>query len=71
MTDAPKAMSKKFLIETRGLTKEFNGFVAASGVDLRVRRGQIHALIGPNGAAIDCSELGTVRFFVSVTRLFH
>jgi branched-chain amino acid transport system ATP-binding protein len=50
MTDAPKAMSKKYLIETRGLTKEFNGFVAVSEVDLRVRRGQIHALIGPNGA---------------------
>ena len=38
------------IIETRGLTKEFNGFVAVSDVDLQVRRGQIHALIGPNGA---------------------
>jgi branched-chain amino acid transport system ATP-binding protein len=43
-------MSNNFIIETRGLVKEFNGFVAVSGVDLRVRRGQIHALIGPNGA---------------------
>jgi len=43
-------MSNNFIIETRGLTKEFNGFVAVSDVDLRVRRGQIHALIGPNGA---------------------
>ena len=39
-----------FIIETRGLTKEFNGFIAVSDVNLRVRRGQIHALIGPNGA---------------------
>ena len=38
------------ILETRGLTKEFKGFVAVSDVDLRVRRGQIHALIGPNGA---------------------
>jgi branched-chain amino acid transport system ATP-binding protein len=43
-------MSNNFIIETRGLTKEFNGFVAVSDVDLQVRRGQIHALIGPNGA---------------------
>jgi branched-chain amino acid transport system ATP-binding protein len=38
------------ILETRGLTKEFQGFVAVDGVDLRVRRGSIHALIGPNGA---------------------
>jgi branched-chain amino acid transport system ATP-binding protein len=43
-------MPEDFIIETRGLMKEFNGFVAVSDVDLRVRRGQIHALIGPNGA---------------------
>lgn len=38
------------ILETRGLTKEFKGFVAVDGVDLRVARGDIHALIGPNGA---------------------
>ena len=38
------------ILETRGLTKEFKGFVAVDHVDLRVRRGTIHALIGPNGA---------------------
>jgi branched-chain amino acid transport system ATP-binding protein len=38
------------ILETRGLVKEFKGFVAVSDVDLRVQRGQIHALIGPNGA---------------------
>ena len=38
------------ILETRALTKEFNGFVAVDKVDLRVRRGSIHALIGPNGA---------------------
>jgi branched-chain amino acid transport system ATP-binding protein len=43
-------MLDDFIIETRGLTKEFNGFVAVNNVDLRVRRGHIHALIGPNGA---------------------
>jgi branched-chain amino acid transport system ATP-binding protein len=38
------------ILETRGLVKEFKGFVAVDGVDLKVRRGHIHALIGPNGA---------------------
>jgi len=38
------------ILETRGLTKEFKGFVAVNGVDLKVQRGSIHALIGPNGA---------------------
>src|SRR5437762_43051 len=42
MTDA--------ILETRGLTKEFKGFVAVNQVNLRVQRGHIHALIGPNGA---------------------
>jgi len=39
-----------YVLETRGLTKEFKGFVAVNNVDLKVRRGSIHALIGPNGA---------------------
>ena len=38
------------ILETRGLVKEFKGFVAVADVNLAVRRGQIHALIGPNGA---------------------
>src|SRR3954454_22956904 len=38
------------ILETRGLTKEFKGFVAVKDVSLQVRRGSIDALIGPNGA---------------------
>ena len=38
------------ILQTRGLTKEFKGFVAVQDVNLRVARGTIHALIGPNGA---------------------
>jgi branched-chain amino acid transport system ATP-binding protein len=38
------------VLETRGLTKAFNGFKAVSDVNLRVETGSIHALIGPNGA---------------------
>ncbi len=43
-------MGTEFILETESLTKEFAGFVAVNGVDLRVREGTIHALIGPNGA---------------------
>ena len=43
-------MENDYVLETRGLTKEFKGFVAVNKVDLKVRRGTIHALIGPNGA---------------------
>ena len=43
-------MAEDFILETKGLTKEFAGFTAVRDVNLRVRRGSIHALIGPNGA---------------------
>jgi len=43
-------MSRDIILETEDLTKEFAGFVAVSGVHLKVARGTIHALIGPNGA---------------------
>ena len=44
------AIEDDYILETKGLVKEFKGFRAVSDVDLRVKRGQIHALIGPNGA---------------------
>jgi branched-chain amino acid transport system ATP-binding protein len=43
-------MSSDIILQTEDLTKEFAGFVAVSGVSLRIARGTIHALIGPNGA---------------------
>src|SRR5258708_29760365 len=46
----PSSMNGDTSVETRGLTKEFKGFVAVDKVDLKVQRGAIHALIGPNGA---------------------
>jgi branched-chain amino acid transport system ATP-binding protein len=53
-------MSEEIILETAQLTKEFAGFVAVSGVNLRVERGTIHALIGPNGAGkTTCFDLLT------------
>jgi branched-chain amino acid transport system ATP-binding protein len=38
------------LLETRNLTKRFDGLAAVNGVDLAVDEGEIVGLIGPNGA---------------------
>ncbi len=38
------------LIETSGLTKNFNDFHALSNLNLRVLPGEIYGLLGPNGA---------------------
>jgi branched-chain amino acid transport system ATP-binding protein len=38
------------LLETRNLTKRFDGLAAVNGVDLTVDEGEIVGLIGPNGA---------------------
>lgn len=40
----------EIVLGTRGLSKEFRGYVAVSDVNLEIRSGTIHALIGPNGA---------------------
>jgi len=37
-------------VELEGIVKRFPGVVANDGVDLAVRRGDIHALVGENGA---------------------
>ena len=60
-------MQDEIILETRGLTKEFKGFVAVKDVALKVRRGTIHALIGPNGAGkTTCFNLLT--HFLTPTR---
>jgi D-xylose transport system ATP-binding protein len=40
----------EYLLEMRGITKEFAGVKAISGIDLRVRAGEIVGLCGENGA---------------------
>src|ERR671915_116162 len=60
-------MADEVILETRGLTKEFKGFIAVKDVALQVRRGTIHALIGPNGAGkTTCFNLLT--HFLTPTR---
>jgi branched-chain amino acid transport system permease protein len=47
--EAP-GVSADVVLEVRGLAKYFGGLKAVDGVDFTVRRGEVHALIGPNGS---------------------
>jgi ribose transport system ATP-binding protein len=37
-------------LEVTGVRKDFNGQLALAGVDFRLRRGEVHALLGANGS---------------------
>ncbi len=43
-------MDTLLAIEMKNITKSFDGFLANDGVDLSVKKGEIHALVGENGA---------------------
>jgi general nucleoside transport system ATP-binding protein len=43
-------VAEEYELELRGITKRYPGVVANDGVDLSVRRGDIHAIVGENGA---------------------
>jgi inositol transport system ATP-binding protein len=44
------AAMPEYLVEARGITKRYPGVVALDGVDIRIRPGSVHALMGENGA---------------------
>ena len=46
----PAASGADVVLDVRGLAKYFGGLKAVDGVDFTVRRGEVHALIGPNGS---------------------
>ncbi|UCE75154.1 MAG: ABC transporter ATP-binding protein [Methanomassiliicoccales archaeon] len=50
------------MIETRGLTKNFNGFCAVDRIDLTVKKGDIFGFLGPNGAG----KTTTIRMLTTI-----
>ncbi|TKT73792.1 branched-chain amino acid ABC transporter ATP-binding protein/permease [Afipia massiliensis] len=46
----PAQTGGDMVLEVTGLSKHFGGLKAVDKVDLSVRRGSVHALIGPNGS---------------------
>ena len=51
-------MAEQYRLEMRGVKKTFPGVKALDGVNLRVRPGTVHALMGENGAGkIDTDEM--------------
>ena len=40
----------KFVVETKGLVKDFSDVKSVDNLDLRVREGEIYGFLGPNGA---------------------
>ena len=53
----------KIILETKGLTKNFEGLTAVDGVDFQLNEGERVGIIGPNGA-------GKTTFFNLLTGLF-
>ena len=47
---APAKLETPSALEVEGLSKHFGGLKAVDGVSFSVRRGSVHALIGPNGS---------------------
>lgn len=43
-------MSSEYILEMTGIEKYFPGVKALDGVELKVKRGEVHALMGENGA---------------------
>lgn len=40
----------EYILQIAGVEKQFPGVKALDGIDMQVRRGEIHALTGENGA---------------------
>jgi ABC-2 type transport system ATP-binding protein len=51
------------VIETRQLTKRYDGFVAVDKLDLTVHSGEVYGLLGPNGAG----KTTTILMFLGLT----
>ena len=49
-------MTQEKVIEMREITKKFGDFVANDHINLEVKKGEIHALLGENGCLLYTSD---------------
>ncbi len=59
-------MADTYLLELKGITKDYSGTTVLKGIDLSVKSGEIHALVGENGAGK--STLMNILFGMPVIR---
>ena len=57
-------MNAEHVIEVAGLVKSFGKFTALDGLDLTVKRGEVHGFLGPNGAG----KSTTIRVLLGLLR---
>jgi len=66
-------VTEQLPVDVRGLVKRFGRTTALDGLDLRVRRGEVHGFLGPNGSGKTTTLrvlLGLLRRDAGVARLF-
>jgi branched-chain amino acid transport system ATP-binding protein len=51
------------VLECRGIERRFGGLVALAGVDMRIERGEIFGLVGPNGSGKTTMTNAVTGFF--------
>lgn len=64
VSDAPGRPPADLAVDVRGLHKSFGRFEALRGLDLTVRRGEVHGFLGPNGAG----KSTTIRVLLGLLR---
>ena len=69
MSAEPNAIAPEVRLEVSGIRKQFPGVVALDDVSLRLRAGEIHALLGENLTGKQAESAGLVNESVPAGQL--